>query len=492
MRLYFALMILFASCAGKQKPETVSGPKGEIFERRVVADQLSDPWEITYGPDNFIWVTEAKGYKVCRINPANGIRKVLLDLNNAKNFIRYDQVKDGKHNGKPWPQGGLMGLALHPGLLTGRPYVYLAYIYYFAGANAEGNGCADKLGGCFYKTRIVRYRYDAKQDTLIQPEVLCDTIPGSSDHNGGRLLVAPIGDQQYLFYAIGEMGAGQFDNGGRPNHAQEVAYYQGKILRFNTEPDKDTNRYDQWIPNNNPFNKERQNAVWTLGHRNPQGLTFAFGKIYASEHGPFSDDEVNIIEKGKNYGHPLIEGYNDGNYNGLAAGASANKELPGSWHTTYPTITNEQANAVAIGPVYRNPIKSLYPTPHSTLQHVLTKTREGENMDWVSEAPSSIDVYTASIIPGWKSSLLLPALKTGQLIRLQLNANGNAINGDTLMYFKEEVARYRDIAIAPDGRKLYLAIDSSSKSSGPTEGKKKKSFCRGCIVEFTYKGQTNK
>jgi PQQ-dependent dehydrogenase (s-GDH family) len=485
-RIPVAFLFLVAFCNSEKEPETVAGPKGESFVRRVVADQLSDPWEITFGPDNYLWVTEAKGYRVSRINPSDGSRKVLLDLNNAKNFIRYDQVKAGDNKEKPWPQGGLMGLAIHPQLLKGKPYVYLSYVYNFAGANAEGKGCEEKFGGCFYTTRIVRYSYDARRDTLVAPEILCDTIPGSSDHNGGRLLVAPVGTQQYVFYAIGEMGAGQFDNGGRTNHAQDINYYEGKILRFHTEPDSDTTGFDKWVPNDNPFNSQKQNAVWTSGHRNPQGLAYYGGKIYASEHGPYSDDEVNLIEKGKNYGHPLIEGYNDGNYNGLAAGASSHKELPGIWHTTYPTIINEQANASAIGADYRNPIKSFYPTPNNTLQNILSQTREGEKIDWISEAPSSLDVYTSAAIPGWQNSLLMPTLKTGQVIRLQLNSGGDGITGDTLVYFKEEVARYRDLAISPDGRKIYLAVDSSTKSSGPTEGKKKKSFCRGCIVEFSF------
>ena len=72
-------------------------------------------------------------------------------------------------------------------------------------------------------------------------------------------------------------------------------------------------------------------------------------------------------------------------------------------------------------------------------------------------------------------------------MRLQLNNNGDGITGDTLIYFKEEVARYRDIALAPDGRKIFMAVDSSARSSGPTEGKPKKSFCRGCIVEFSFR-----
>ncbi|TDH24163.1 hypothetical protein EXU57_15215 [Segetibacter sp. 3557_3] len=481
---YLVLALLIMGCGNDKAPETITGPKGEIFTRRVVANQLSDPWEITYGPDNHLWVTEAKGYRVSKINPIDGSKKVLLDLNGLKNFDRYDKAKDGK-DGKPWPQGGLMGLALHAQLLAGKPYVYLAYVHHFAGAAKEGNGCEDLFGGCFYKARIVRYTYDSKLDSLVQPEIISDTLPASSDHNGGRLLMATVDDKPYLFYAIGEMGAGQFDNGGRTNHAQNTGSYEGKILRFNAEPDADPNPYDKWIPNDNPFNARVQNAVWTTGHRNPQGLAFALGKIYSTEHGPYSDDEVNIIERASNYGHPLIEGLSDGNYNGLAAGASDHKELPGIWHTTYPLITSEQANASAIGASYRNPVKSLYPTPHSELQNILNKTLEGDRAEWISEAPSSIDVYTSSAIPGWKNSLLIPALKTGQLVRLQLNAANDGIMGDTINYFKD-VARYRDLAISPDGRNIYLSVDSSSKSSGPTEGKSKKSFCRGCIVAFTY------
>ncbi|CAA9483625.1 MAG: hypothetical protein AVDCRST_MAG96-1139, partial [uncultured Segetibacter sp.] len=186
-RILVVTSMILAACGNKEEPETITGPKGEVFYKRVVADHLSDPWEITYGPDNFLWVTEAKGYRVSKINPADGTRKILLDLNHAKNFTRYDQVKMGKDKDKPWPQGGLMGLALHPQLLGDNPYVYLAYVYNFSGADAENKGCAEKFGGCFYTTRIVKYKYDAKADTLKELELLCDTIPGSSDHNGGKV-----------------------------------------------------------------------------------------------------------------------------------------------------------------------------------------------------------------------------------------------------------------------------------------------------------------
>ncbi|UOQ52562.1 PQQ-dependent sugar dehydrogenase [Hymenobacter cellulosivorans] len=469
----------------------VTGPLGERFALRVVSRQLSDPWEVTYGPDNFLWVTEARGYRVSRINPATGEKQQLLDLSRERQFPRYDKVPDAVDGGKPWPQGGLMGLALHPQLLSGKPYVYLAYLYRYAGAQQPGKGGLPHYGGHFFTTRLVRYEYDAAAQTLTRPQVLCDTIPGSNDHNGGRLLIAPVGGGDYLFYAAGDLGAGQFENGGRANHAQQNDAYEGKILRFNLEPDTDGKEYEQWIPNDNPFNrKKQQNAVWTLGHRNPQGLAYAVvggtGRLYSSEHGPFSDDEINVLDKGKNYGHPLVIGPADGNYNGLAAAASDHAELPGRWHTTYPTISSEKANAALIGLSYRGPIFSLYPLSNQFLTLVLSRTRAGtEAPAWNSEAPSSLAVYTSSAIPGWQNSLLLPGLKKGRLIRLKLADNGASIVSDTLMYFRAPV-RYRDLALAPNGRQLYLATDSTSVTSGPSQESPQGTACKGCLLELTY------
>jgi PQQ-dependent dehydrogenase (s-GDH family) len=385
-----------------------------------------------------------------------------------------------------------MGLALHPQFLQGQPYVYLAYIYRFAGASQPGKGGAPNYGGYFFTTRLVRYEYQPAAQKLTNPRVLCDTIPGSSDHNGGRLLIAPVGGQDYLFYSIGDLGAGQFDNGGRPNHAQQPLSYEGKVLRFNLQPDADARPTDQWLPNDNPFaTAARQSAVWTTGNRNPQGLAYAVvggtGRLYESEHGPFSDDEVNILEPGKNYGHPLVIGYTDGNYDGLAASVSDRATLPGPWHTTYPVIKSEQANAAAIGAAtYRAPIKTLYPNSNASLRSLFTQTNAtGHGPDWASEAPSSLAVYTAATIPGWQNSLLLPTLKHGKLLRLQLNAAGTGVSGDTLTYFRAPV-RYRDLAFSPDGRRIYLATDSASVSSGPSKEDPQGTSCRGCIIEFTY------
>ncbi|RIV21550.1 hypothetical protein DYU11_19305 [Fibrisoma montanum] len=464
-------MALLLAFVGRSQAQFSSGPNGETFSVRVVIDKLSDPWEVTWGPDGYLWVTEAKGYRVSRINPADGKKTLMLDLTKARNFPRYDVIPDEQDGGKPWPQGGLMGLALHPQLLSGKPYVYLAYLY---------------------KTRVVRYTYDSSTQVLTQAVSLCDTIPGSSDHNSGRLLVAPVNGKPYVFYTVGDMGAGQFDNVGRPNHAQQISVYEGKVLRFNTEPDADANPADQWIPNDNPFNTTRQNAVWSYGHRNAQGLAYGVvggtGRLYVSEHGPMGDDEVNLIEKGKNYGHPLVIGYDDNNYNGLAAGVSAYDSLPGIWNTTYPTIGSETDNARAIGAAtYRGPLKSLHPLSSTVLTDIFIKirTNEPKKPDWPAEAPSSLAVYTASAIPGWQNSLLIPTLKTGKLIRLPLSQDGRAVVGDTLTYIKGRV-RYRDIALSPDGRKLYLAVDSSAVTSGPSGEGGPEAGYRGCILEFTY------
>jgi glucose/arabinose dehydrogenase len=97
-------------------------------------------------------------------------------------------------------------------------------------------------------------------------------------------------------------------------------------------------------------------------------------------------------------------------------------------------------------------------------------------------------VYTSSAIPGWKNSVLLTCLKGKKLVRLQLNAAGNKIISDTINYFKGDV-RYRDIALSPDGNKIYMAVDSTSVTSGPSAQNPDQTSYRGCILEFTYQGQ---
>jgi PQQ-dependent dehydrogenase (s-GDH family) len=456
------------------------------FIRHIIAKNLADPWEIVYGPDDHLWVTESKGYRICRIDPKTGKRSVVLDLNDERRFPRYDTLTTG---GKPWPQGGLMGMALHPDFLRDKPYVYAAFIYAFEGAEKQGKGCALHFKGCVFRTKIVRYRYDKKQNKLERPQIIDDGIPGSNDHNGGRLMIAPQSDRYFLFYSIGDLGAGQFDNGGRINHAQSATIKEGKVLRYNVEPDNDSEPENRWIPNDNPFNQQKkQQASYSMGHRNPQGLAYASingeGLIYSCEHGPFSDDEVNLIESGKNYGHPLVLGYDDGNYNGLAAGVSDKTELPGKWHTTYPLIVDEKKAAYSLGEKYRNPLYVFNPTGNASIQNLFEAIVSAGSPEWESVAPSSLAVYTAEKIPGWKNSLLITTLKAGKLIRLKLSSDGRKVVGEPKEYFAGKL-RYRDLAISPNGREIYLITDKSSVTSGPSKENPADTELLGCILAFT-------
>jgi PQQ-dependent dehydrogenase (s-GDH family) len=433
------------------------------FQVRILASGLSDPWSVVWGPEGSLWVNESKGYRVLKIDPTTGKKQIVLDLNAKREFRSFQELSKSK---QPTPQGGLMGLALHPKLGKGKPYVYLSYVY----KHVEGNK---------FLIRLVRYRYNADREQLDLPLVICDTIPASNDHNGGRMLIAPVSGKRYLFYTVGDQGSGQFSNGGIPNKAQQISSYEGKILRFNLEPKVGNN----WVPADNPNPKS---AVWTSGHRNPQGLAFALvngiERLYSAEHGPYSDDEINLIEKGSNYGHPLVIGYPDGNYDGLAASVSDEKHYPGKWHSTYPLIHSEKQNADSIGAAYRPPVMSFFPNSSSQLLQLFKNIQLGQKVEWEAYAPSGIVVYDARGIPGWNQSLLVASLKTGKLLRLKLNSDGSV--NPTIYEYAPSKARYRDVAVSPDGKTIYVATDSSAITSGPTIENPKAISQRGCILQL--------
>ena len=433
------------------------------FAVRVISSGLSDPWSIVSGPDGMLWVTESKTYRVIKVNPASGNKTVVLDLR------KESSVDNGGQNtgNLAFPQGGLLGLALHPQFSKGYPFVYVAFI-------------SRHLGGHRYNLSLARFRYNKDEDHLDSGLTICDTIPASNDHNGGRLLIAPVEGKPYLFYSVGDMGSGQFSNGGVPNNAQNVLSYEGKVLRYHLE------ETSGWIPRDNPFGAN--SAVWTVGHRNPQGLAFTIigdrERLYSAEHGPYSDDEVNLLQKGHNYGHPLVIGYPDGNYDGLAASVSRERAYPGKWHTTYPLIRTERRSADSIGSTFSAPVMSFNPTSRTVLGKTFRDVQSGKKVKWQSEAPSGIAIYSSNKIPGWQQSLLITSLKNGRLLRLKLNENGT-VHKKIYSYLPSR-ARYRDVAVSGDGARIYLATDSSSVTSGPTKKDPKENSYRGCILELQY------
>jgi PQQ-dependent dehydrogenase (s-GDH family) len=407
-------------------------PAIENFTQRTVIANQRMPHDLVYGPDNNLWYTERFGGTVSFVNPATGAKKVVLAL--GANMVRTGG------------QDGLMGLALHPQFKAGKPYVYISYTY-------------QSTSNTVRKTRIARYTYDSATQNLISPVTIIENIPGSNDHNSARLAIGP---DLRLYYSIGDMGAGQFDNLARTQNAQNLNVLEGKILRLNTEPVNNS-----WIPSDNPFtNAGVVSPVYSLGHRNPQGLVWGNVNntpiLYSSEHGPYSDDELNIIEQGRNYGWPAVAGFCDGNYNGRFLGGA---------------ITQSEQNSCATLNM-KEPLRSLFPVvrpPDSTTS----------NLTWPSTAPSGMDFYSNAAIPGWQNSLLVAQLKAGTIARFKLSSDGQFIISDTINYFRGK-GRFRDVVVSSDGLKIYVACDSSGSTSGPTGGVTSTPANPGSILEFTY------
>jgi trimeric autotransporter adhesin len=468
--------------------QVVSSRMKEVFKITTIvntASQFNDPWEVTYGPDDSLWVTESKGFKLYKVHPVSGIKRVVLDLSKASTWLLPgDSTFNLQFTFSPSnPQGGFAGMAIHPDFnhpTTPKRYVYVSYIRSYV-STAPANA------GVFYQNRIARFTFDPVTGKFMNGISVCDTLPGSSDHNSQRMIIAPVNGVNYLFYAAGDMGSGQFGNSNRPMKAQDTTAYEGKILRFNLEQVGTTgSALDKFIPNDNPYNYTGsvtgKSAVWAMGVRNNQG--FAYDSIrnilYGSSHGPYSDDEINIIQKDKNYGHPLVIGYAaDGNYDGSRAGTNGG---------TCPLITSEVINAAAI-PNYKDPLFSGYAGAKDTV--IKYYTSGANNGSWPSEAWSGLGLYDRSMIPGWKNSLVMAGLKWGRLIRIKLDNNGTAVvptNGqDTVCYFDSD-NRYRDMAFDKNGKDVYVIMDKSTATSGPSANNPSVVACAGCLQKFTFLG----
>jgi aldose sugar dehydrogenase len=449
--------------------------QNEPFAKRTVISGLNSAWELTYGPNDSLWITENVTYLVKRVRISTGASTTLLNLSALKNFSSGD--------GGRWPQGGLMGMALHPDLYStsaavrgAKPWVYLAYVY----ERPTGQTCStnpNSSGPCNFLTRIVRYDYNG--NSLTNPMTILDNMPGSNDHNSGRLTIGP---DLKLYYTIGDMGAGQFNNASRTNNAQALDVLEGKVLRLNTESDGDAGA-DAWVPDDNPFYNgapiSPRDYVFTMGHRNAQGVVWGnvngTDVLYNSEHGDRSDDEVNMLTAGGNYGWNRMVGSCDGNYNGMTLGGYS------------PVNENTFCSST---PANRQPIKSLF-----TATSAQISAFSGDYLTWPTVAPSSIDYYGTGKIPGWQNSLLVSCLKAGKLYRLKLNSSGNGLLNyasgvDTASYFRGE-GRFRDLAISPDGLKIYMACDASGQTSGPTgsfNGGGTPPPNAGAVLEFAYTG----
>ncbi len=343
------------------------------LKTRTVATNLDTPWEILWGPDNFIWVTERFG-KISRINPNTGTVSEVL--------ILADAAEVG--------EGGLLGMVIDPNF-SANNYFYVAYNYYAAGND--------------YREKIVRFTFNPSTGKAGNPLILLDNIDGANNHNGCRMIISP---DNKLIFTTGDAQV--------TSYSQDVKNINGKTLRINL---------DGTIPVDNPI---QNSPVWTWGHRNAQGLAYSpDGKIlYSSEHGPSSNDELNIILKGRNYGWPKVEGFCD---------------------TALETAFCGDSNVV-------EPIFAWTPTL----------------------AVAGIDFYNSDLIPQWKNSILVTSLKASRITQLLLNETGTAVIKST-DFFTNTFGRLRDICISPDG-KVYIAVSNRDGRGTPKAGDDK-------IIEIT-------
>ena len=256
----FLLIATFSGGMAVAQPSTVTVGNTTLNVRVVIqgtnaTNGVDIPWEIQWGPDNYIWMTERYG-RVSRLNPETGVRTTILDLTSTV----YDNS-----------ESGLLGLQLHPDFAN-TSQVFLAYTYNSGGV----------------KERIVRYNYNSTTGMLESPLTLVEGINGNTTHIGCRLLVLP--DNTLL------ATTGDYQNQSSPQNETSVS---GKILRMN---------FDGSIPSDNPFGAS--SYLYSKGHRNAQGMVLApNGILYSSEHGPSPNDEFNIIVPGGNYGWPDVEGF---------------------------------------------------------------------------------------------------------------------------------------------------------------------------------------
>lgn len=328
------------------------------YQLETLASGLHHPWSVAQLPDGGLLVTERRG-KLLQISADGSQREEIGGVPST------------------WVagQGGFFDIVLHPEFATNR-LVYLAY----------ARGDQDANGTAIWRARLEDNVLRDGADILWVADK-----KNTAQHYGGRLLFLP---DKTLLLTTGD----GFDF---REQAQDPGSELGKVLRIND---------DGSIPPDNPFSAPGSERVWTLGHRNPQGLVLAgeSGTVYLHEHGPKGGDEVNLLRAGENYGWPLATHGVD--YSG--AYVSPFSELPGMTaplHVWSPSI-----------------------------------------------APSGMAWYDGEQFPDWRGKLLVGALvdKEVRLLTLQ----DGQITGESAL-FTELDARIRDIRTGADGF-IYLLTDA--------------------------------
>jgi PQQ-dependent dehydrogenase (s-GDH family) len=424
-----------------------------------------------------LWVTERSGKRITRIDPVSGQRTVAITI---------DEVS------APAGQNGLLGLALHPELLkdTGNNYVYAAYTYVDRSKGPNPIIVDERSPFRYLYGKIVRLTYNRADGTLSKPVDLITGLPAGNDHVSGRLKFGP---DRKLYFTIGDRGHNQLGNFCLPIEAQRLptadeinhqiySAYVGKSLRLNL---------DGSIPSDNPRLAGVVSHVYTYGHRNMQGIDFGpDGTLYASEQGPKTDDEINILTAGSNYGWPHVAGMKDDKAYEYARWAEAGtpcSKLSFSDLAIDPSVPREPESAFK--KAFVEPIATMFTVPTGYNFHD-PACKGVDFICWPTVGASSIEYYESKGkgIPGWDKVLLVTTLKRGSLYVVPLTADGKRTAGHMSRYFQSE-NRYRDTAVSPDGKTIYIATDPGGLAEALAGGSTGVMQNPGAILSFTYVGE---
>lgn len=323
------------------------------YEVEVIAKNLSLPWAIDISNEGKIYFTERSG----------AIRVIENGKLNPIPIIKFPNLLVSQG------EGGLMGIALDPNYSENH-YIYVMHSY------TENNQIYNRV------VRLIENNNMAYID-----RVIIDKIPGGQIHNGGRIKIGP---DNKLYIATGDAGNSSL--------SQSYRSLAGKILRL---------ELDGRIPRDNPF---PNSPVYSIGHRNPQGLSWNSKNIlYESEHGQSAHDEINIIEPGANYGWPLVQG-------------------------------DESSTEIII---------------QKPLLHSGEDTWAPSGIAFVNQGP-------------WKGKLLITNLRGQQLLAVTLNENGTIVN-NIESWFKNEYGRLREVIQGKDGS-IYISTSNRDGRGNPNVG----------------------
>jgi aldose sugar dehydrogenase len=351
-------LVLHLSCA-QDNPPFIETPTEINYTYETIVDGIDIPWGLDFISENDLLVTEKSGilYRVVdgQKTPVTGIPEI---------YIRG--------------QGGLLDIALHPDFNSN------SIIYMTLSSSIEG----DEKGG-----NTALYSAQLKGNKLENTQLLYKATPNTKkgQHWGSRIVFDQDG---HLFFSIG-------DRGNRDVNPQDITRDGGKIYRLNL---------DGSTPKDNPFvdNNNAKKAIYSYGHRNPQGMVMnpKTGEVWEHEHGPQGGDEINIIKSGVNFGWPTIT-YGI-NYSGTQ-------------------ITDKTAMPDMAQPFYY----------------------------WVpSIAPSGMAFSSSGVYKDWEGDLFVGSLKFEYLERLVIKQN-KVIQREKVL---DKIGRVREVVESPEGY-LYLGVE---------------------------------